>query len=85
MEINTSIEVQAYADYDIRYTKCIMVSSDIRNVDDILSTYLKLRGLPSDAHGLPYNMLKDTTDDFIQYLKKEGFEELKTKEIIFTD
>ena len=86
MEVKTTIEVQAYADYDIRYTKCIMVSEFTINVDDLLERFCISRGLPKpDGSGLPDNMLSDTTDDFIHYLKKEGFKPLKTKEVIFTD
>ena len=86
MEVKTTIEVQAYADYDIRYTKCIMVSPDYRDVKDILKTYCTLRGLPnSEGKELPNNMFDDTTNDFIKYLKKEGFKELKSTEIYFTD
>lgn len=54
--------------------KCIMFSPDVRNVEDILKTFCDLKGLPEpDGSGLPNNMLSDTTDDFIHYLKKEGF------------
>lgn len=86
MEIKTAIEVQAYADYDVIYTKCIMVSPDVRNVRDILNTFCISSGLPEpDGTGLPENMLSDTTDEFIKYLKKEGFTSLKRTEVIFTD
>lgn len=84
MEIKTAIEVEAWGDFDIKYTKCIMVSPDVRDVKHILKTFCDINGLPG-MNGLPNNMISDVNDEFIKYLKKEGFKPLKTKKVCFSD
>lgn len=79
----TAIEVQAFGTYDL-YTVCVMVTDENRDVKAITKAYCDLRGLPS-TEGLPDNMLRDATDDFIKYLRKEGFRELKTTAVYFSD
>ena len=69
MEIKTAIEVEAWGDFDMRYTKCIMVSPDKRDVKSIVKEFCDINGLPSEG-GLPDNMLNDVNDEFIKYLKK---------------
>lgn len=80
----TLIEVEAYGDFDVKYTKAIMYTPEVRNVDSIVSTYCSLRGLDGTS-GLPDNMISDATDDFIKYLKKEGFSEISGKKVYFCD
>lgn len=84
MIVNTVISVDAYGDFDVRYTAAILYSEEVRDVKAITKAYCSLRGLESTS-GLPYNMLSDTTEDFIKYLKKEGFRELKNNTVCFSD
>ncbi len=84
MDINTAIEIEAYGDFDMKYTECVMVSSENKDVNQIVKDYCSLRGLDS-TKGLPSNMLNDTTNDFINYLKKLGFSKLNTKSVCFSD
>lgn len=81
---NTFIEIQAWGDFDVSYTDCIMFCEGKRDVDSLTKTFCSLNGLPG-TKGLPYNMLSDTTEEFKKFLKKEGFRVLKTKQIIFSD
>jgi len=86
LRVRTAIEIKNYGDFDIPVTNCIMVSPDVRNTKDLLKTFSIYRGLPNpDGSGLPTNMLEDTTEDFIKYLKKEGFKKLNTTDVIFSD
>ena len=85
MEISTVIEVESYGDYDVRYTKCIMVSPVFRHASSLMKNFCEKNGLPLNGEGLPDNMLEDTTNEYIKYLKKEGFKELKTNKACFTD
>lgn len=82
--IQTYIEVEAWGDFDVQYTACIMVADEKRDVDSIVKAFCAKNGLPG-MKGLPYNMLGDTTKEFIKYLKKEGFRELKTNKVCFSD
>lgn len=84
MEIKTIIEVMGYSTYGDHYTMAIMVCTDMRDVDSITKAYCSLRGLEG-LSGLPSNMLSDLPNDFIKYLMKEGFSQLKTKTVRFTD
>lgn len=84
MDIKTSIEVEAFGDFDVSYTDCILVSPDEINVKGFVKNYLSLRGLESES-GLPLNMIYDTRKDFIEYAKKNGFFVLKTKKVCFSD
>jgi hypothetical protein len=80
----TIIEVKDWIEECYQYTKVIMYSSEEINVKSLVKNYCSLRGLPG-TDGLPDNMLKDVTEDFINFLKKEGFSEVKTKSVIFSD
>ena len=80
----TYIEVQAFGDFDILYTECIMVSKDDISTDNIIKDFLDINGLKS-TKGLHLNKLRDYTEDFIAYLELLGFEKLKTKQIYFCD
>lgn len=84
MDINTAIEIEAWGDFDVKTTKCIMVSEEKLNPKELIKTYCELRGLPG-LSGLPYNMLNDTNDDLIIWLKRQGFKQLKTYAVCFSD
>lgn len=40
----TFIEIMAYGDYDIKYTKCIMYSQEKRDVKTLKQLYIMLWG-----------------------------------------
>jgi hypothetical protein len=80
----TFIEIQSYGDFDIKYTDCIMYSTERRDVKAITKAFCDQNGLPGTS-GLPSNMLSTTTEAFKKYLKKEGFSQLKTNEVCFGD
>lgn len=81
---NTYIEIQAWGDFGVAYTKCIMVAEGIWDIDYITKSFCHINGLTGTS-GLPDNMLSDTTEEFIKFLKEKGFRVLKTKQIIFSD
>ena len=80
---NTIIEVQTYGDSSI-YTEVILVSEEKLDIKALSKQFQSLRGLP-DLDYLPHNMVSDTIDDFIKYLKKSGFKELTTTKVIISD
>ena len=84
MSNKTYIEIEGWGDFNVRYTKCIMVADEVRDVRHLINTFCSANGLPGTS-GLPSNMLSDTTDAFIKFLKKEGFRELKTNKVCFSD
>lgn len=84
MEINTIIEVQAFSDFNIKYTDCIMVHSDKLNTEEIFQEFYKTQGIESNT-GLDYRELYKTTKDFIAFLFLKGFKSLNTEKIYFCD
>jgi hypothetical protein len=79
----TFIEVQAWGDIST-YTDSIFYTSEDRNVKAITKVFCDINGLPG-VNGLPDNMLSDSTEAFKKYLKKEGFKQIKTKSVCFSD
>lgn len=84
MEINTIIEVQAFADFDIIYTECVMVHSDKIDKNDIMIEFYQIQGINSNV-GLDYNILRTITIDFIAFLELKGFKKLETQSVYFCD
>ena len=84
MQIKTVIEVESFGDFDVIRTECVMVSFEKLIVKTVVKDYCELRGLDS-LSGLPENMINDTRDDFIKYLKGIGFFILKTKKVCISD
>lgn len=84
MEIKTAIAIAAYGDFDVKYTDKVMITEEVRDVKSIVKNYCNLRGIPGTS-GLPNNMISDVREDFVKFLKKEGFRELKTTEVCFSD
>lgn len=80
----TFIEVQAWGDFDIIQTDSIWYSEENRDVKSIEKAFCSINGL-GETSGLPYNMLHDCTEEFKKYLKKEGFKQIKTKSVCFSD
>lgn len=78
--VKTAIEVITYGDFDVPYTKCVMVSDTQYNVKQIEKNFCNEIGV---------NQLSDISDNdsslyvdmFIEHLKEMGFRVLKTKEI----
>jgi hypothetical protein len=80
----TFIEVQAYGDFDMLYTDSFWYTSEKRDVKSITRAFCSINGLPGTS-GLPYNMLRDSTEAFKKYLKKEGFRPISTKAVYFSE
>jgi hypothetical protein len=84
MELNTFIEVQAFGDFDVKYTDCIMVHSDKMDKNEILKEFYKVQGITSNV-GLDYSQLYNITQDFISFLELKGFKRLETQSVYFCD
>ena len=82
MEINTIIEVQAFGDFDVKYTVCVMVHSDKMDKNKILKEFYHIQGITS-YKGLDYRILRTITEDFISFLELKGFNILKTQSVYF--
>ncbi len=82
----TFIEVQAYGDFDMLYTESIWYSEEQRDVKSILRAFCSINGLDIDSLGnMPSNMISDTRDAYKKFIKREGFSEIKTKTVCFSD
>lgn len=84
INIETAIEVQDWGDFDVLRTRCIMVADFKTDVKSVVDEYCAYRGL-SGTDGLSYKQLDGRTEDFIKFLKRKGFKELKTKPVCFSD
>lgn len=84
MELNTFIEVQAFGDFDVKYTDCIMVHSDKIDKNEILKEFYQIQGINSNI-GLDYRQLYNITQDFISFLELKGFKRLETQKVYFCD
>lgn len=84
MEINTTIEVKAFADFDILYTECVMVHFNKFDTRELFSEFYKLEGITS-FNELNYKNKRDVTENFIAFLELKGFQKLKTIPIYFCD
>ena len=86
----TFIEVEAFGDFTMKYTVGIFYTIEKKDIDSIKKKFCELKGLPSfdNLQHVPdytYSMLSNLTDEFIIFLKKEGFKELQTKKVYFCD
>jgi len=84
MVITTIIEIQAYADFDIPYTKCIMTSDIFYNPTDLLKEFFQIQGITS-TDGLDIRELTTITDDYITFLELKQFKKLHTFKTLFSD
>lgn len=84
MEINTVIEVQAFGDFDVKYTDCVMIHSDKIDKNEILKEFYQIQGITSNK-GLDYKILRNITEDFISFLELKGFKRLETQSVYFCD
>lgn len=82
--MGTIIEVQAWADFDILYTDCIMYHPDKLVIDEIKKDFCVIMKIES-FKGLECSILHDTKEDFIAYLQMAGFKKLTTNKIYFSD
>lgn len=80
----TYIAVEAYGDFNMRYTDSIWHTEEQRDIKAITRAFCSINGLPGTS-GLPDNMLRDSTESFKKYLKKEGFKQIKAKAVCFSD
>ncbi len=76
----TAIQIERYGDFDMINTICIMICDDNRDVKTINNNFCDINGIPKNGD-IPDIFI----DDYKKFLKKEGFRELKTKKIRFTD
>jgi hypothetical protein len=82
----TIIEVQAFGDFDMLYTECIMVSGGKHEKEELIQEFCVISGLDStDGKGLKYNMLREVTSDFIAFLSLKGFVKMETQKVYFSD
>jgi hypothetical protein len=84
MELNTFIEVQAFGDFGVKYTDCVMVHSDKMDRNEILKEFYQTQGITSNTE-LDYRQLYNITQDFISFLEIKGFKRLKTQSVYFCD
>lgn len=84
MKNGTFIEVEAYGDFDVKYTVCIMHNPLTLDVYEIKREFRNLKGLKSFS-GLPSVSLASFTDEFIAFLSLKGFSSVKTHKISFSD
>lgn len=84
MELNTFIEVQAFGDFDIKYTDCVMVHCEKIDKNEMLEEFYKVEGITS-SNGLDYRKLYNITQDFISFLELKGFKRLETQSVYFCD
>jgi hypothetical protein len=82
--IRTAIEIQAFADFDIPYTRCVMTSNNVFNPTDLLNEFFQINGITSTS-GLDYRKLTTITDDYIAFLELKDFKMLPTFKTIFSD
>lgn len=84
MELSTIIEVQAFGDFDMKYTDCIMVHSDKMDKNEILKEFYEIQGITPNT-GLGYGQLYNITQDFISFLELKGFKRLETQSVYFCE
>jgi len=71
-------------DFDIQQTRCIMIADFKPDVKNMVDEYCVYRNIPG-TNGLNHKQLDGRTENFIKYLNRKGFGELKTKEVCFSD
>ena len=57
MDVKTYVEIEAYGDFDVKYTKCVMVADGVRDIDYLTKSFCHKNGLTGTS-GLPYNMIQ---------------------------
>lgn len=80
----TYIEIKTSGDFGTTYTKSIFFTEEDRDTSTIVKNFCDINGL-ENLDCLPYNMTNDTVEAFEKYLKKEGFKQIKTKQIYIGD
>ena len=84
MEFKTIIEVQAFGDFDMKYTECIMVSPEKFHINSLYKEFYDLMGIKSNKN-LDVRKLRDITEDFISFLELKRFKRLHTDKMYFCD
>lgn len=80
----TVIFVQAWGDFDMKYTFATMVCPYKQSVDSLKKAFLADEGLHS-FKGQPDSKLTELTEKFIKFLKKNDFQRLDGEEVYFSD
>lgn len=81
--METIIEVQAFGDFDIMYTECVMVSDIKFDINELQKEFCEIENIPS-FRGLK-GSLYELTYNFIAFLELKGFKKLQTTPIYFCD
>lgn len=81
---NTIIEIEAWGDFQMRYTDCIMASEERLDVKALVRQFCSMEGLPGES-GNDSDKLGEINEKFRKFLKKSGFVQLKTKKVCFSD
>lgn len=76
----TYIEIQTESDFGMTCTESIFFTEENRDVNTIVKNFRELNDLPN-LNDLPFNMKADTIEEFKKFLKKEGFKQIKTKQV----
>lgn len=86
MEFKTVIEVQAFGDFDILQTTCVMTSTDWHDPAALMSEFCQINNLPpKSGKGLVGVILYEVTNDYIAFLELKGFTRLQTTPQYFCD
>lgn len=78
--IGTAIEIIRYGDFDMSYTECVMITSEVRDVKSIKRAF-EASICENDISNLESFSEDEVTNEFKKYLKKEGFRPLKMKSV----
>lgn len=76
----TYIEIQTESDFGMTCTESIFFTEEKRDVNTIVKNFRELNNLPN-LNDLPHNMRSDTIEAFKKFLRKEGFKQIKTKQV----
>lgn len=82
--METIIEVQAFGDFDIMYTECVMVSDIKFDINELQKEFCEIENIPS-FHDLQRSSFYELTYSFIVFLELKGFKKLQTTPMYFCD
>lgn len=82
--MKTFIEIKGFSDFEMVHTRCIMISNERHDANELLKIFCCELGIPSHK-GLNVSELDSYTILFIEFLMDMGFTKLKTQAVLFTD